>query len=198
MVWSCSSIKGIAAAVVDANVIIQGGGRLFHSADRFVSITEVISEIRDPASHHALHFLPFTVDTLEPSPVALKKVVSFVRATGDLQTLSDVDMKLITLTYTLESQIHGTQHLRDSPPITINVKRLPEKDLPDWGSNTKLVLRMLPVKMAGRALETGGNGFEKPKRCLTKKREIKVDEKKMVASGIDASLGQSDENADDW
>ncbi|KAH6812288.1 RNA-binding NOB1-like protein [Perilla frutescens var. frutescens] len=44
-------------------------------------------------------------------------------------------MKLITLTYTLESQIHGTQHLRDSPPITINVKRLPEKDLPDWGSN---------------------------------------------------------------
>ncbi|KAK6158172.1 hypothetical protein DH2020_005486 [Rehmannia glutinosa] len=136
-VGSCKSTKGIAVAVVDANAIIQGGERLFHSADRFVSVAEVISEIRDPASRHALNVLPFTVDTLEPSPDALKKVINFAKATGDLQTLSDVDLKLIALTYTLESQIHGTQHLRDSPPPihTVNVKRLPEKDLPGWGSN---------------------------------------------------------------
>lgn len=64
-------------------------------------------------------------------------VINFARATGDLQTLSDVDLKLIALTYTLESQIHGTKHLRDSPPPihTVNVKRLPEKDMPGWGSN---------------------------------------------------------------
>lgn len=64
-------------------------------------------------------------------------VIKFARATGDLQTLSDVDLKLIALTYTLESQIHGTAHLRDIPPPihTINVKRLPEKDMPGWGSN---------------------------------------------------------------
>lgn len=66
-------------AVVDANAIIQGGERLVHSADRFVSVAEVISEIRDPASRHSLNFLPFTVDTLEPSPDSLKKgiVVDF-------------------------------------------------------------------------------------------------------------------------
>jgi len=64
-------------------------------------------------------------------------VVKFARATGDLQTLSDVDIKLIALTYTLEAQIHGTKHLRDAPPPvqTLNVKRLPEKDMPGWGSN---------------------------------------------------------------
>lgn len=64
-------------------------------------------------------------------------VVKFARATGDLQTLSDVDIKLIAMTYTLEAQIHGTEHLRDSPPPvhTVNVKRLPEKDLPGWGNN---------------------------------------------------------------
>lgn len=64
-------------------------------------------------------------------------VVSFARATGDLQTLSDVDLKLIALTYTLEAQVHGTSHLRDSPPPihVLNVRRLPEKDLPGWGSN---------------------------------------------------------------
>ncbi|KAH6817096.1 RNA-binding NOB1-like protein [Perilla frutescens var. frutescens] len=240
LVGSCSSTKGIAVAVVDANAIIQGGERLVHSADRFVSVAEVISEIRDPASRHALHFLPFTVDTLEPSPEALKKVVSFARATGDLQTLSDVDMKLIALTYTLEAQIHGTQHLRDSPPAikAVNVKRLPEKDLPGWGSNvpnleewealehaddngSNVNSRILPLKdlslgiipegqtctedtfsQDGRSCtgnqEDGDNGFGKPKRYLPKKREIKIDEKKMVAGGIDASLGQSDENADDW
>lgn len=136
-VGSCKSTKGIAVAVVDANAIIQGGEQLHNSADKFVSVSDVIQEIRDPTSRHRLNFLPFTVDTMEPSPESLKKVISFAKATGDLQTLSDVDLKLIALTYTLESQIHGTSHLRDSPPPirTVNVKRLPEKELPGWGSN---------------------------------------------------------------
>jgi RNA-binding protein NOB1 len=64
-------------------------------------------------------------------------VIKFARITGDLQTLSDVDIKLMALTYTLEAQIHGTKHLRDTPPPVqmLNVKRLPEKDMPGWGSN---------------------------------------------------------------
>ncbi|PSS04164.1 RNA-binding protein [Actinidia chinensis var. chinensis] len=134
---SCKSTEGIAVVVVDANSIIQGGERLANSADKFVSVSEVIDEVRDPTSRHRLNFLPFTVETSDPSAEALKKVISFARATGDLQTLSDVDLKLIALTYSLEAQIHGTKHLRDSPsPIhTVNVKRLPEKDLPGWGSN---------------------------------------------------------------
>lgn len=167
-------------------------------------------------------------------------MVSFARATGDLQTLSDVDLKLIALTYSLEAQIHGTQHLRESPPAihAVNVKRLPEKDLPGWGSNvpnleewealehaddngSNVNSRILPLKdlslgvipegqtcaedassQDGRSCtgnqEDGDGGFEKPKKYLQTKREIKIDAKKMVAGGIDASLGQSDENADDW
>ncbi|KAI7987047.1 RNA-binding protein NOB1 [Camellia lanceoleosa] len=137
VVESCKSTKGIAVAVVDANAIIQGGERLSNCADKFVSVSEVIDEVRDPLSRHRLNFVPFTVDTIDPSPDSLKKVISFARATGDLQTLSDVDLKLIALTYTLEAQIHGTKHLRDIPPPihTVNVRRLPEKDLPGWGSN---------------------------------------------------------------
>lgn len=72
-VGSCKSTKGIAVAVVDANAIIQGGQSLSHVADRFVSVSEVIGEIRDPNSRHSLNFLPFSVDTLEPSPDSLKK-----------------------------------------------------------------------------------------------------------------------------
>lgn len=64
-------------------------------------------------------------------------VIKFARATGDLQSLSNVDLKLIALTYSLEAQIHGSSHLRNAPPPVqvVNVKRLPEKDMPGWGSN---------------------------------------------------------------
>ncbi|KAL5747467.1 hypothetical protein ACOSP7_024467 [Xanthoceras sorbifolium] len=134
---SCKSTKGIAIAVVDANAIIQGGQSLSTFADKFVTVSEVMAEIRDPVSRHRLNFIPFSIDSMEPSPDSLNKVIKFARATGDLQTLSDVDLKLIALTYTLEAQIHGTKHLRDAPPPvhTVNVKRLPEKDMPGWGSN---------------------------------------------------------------
>ncbi|XVF10621.1 hypothetical protein REPUB_Repub07fG0198400 [Reevesia pubescens] len=136
-VESCKSTKGIAVAVVDANAVIEGGENLTNTADKFVTVPEVLAEIRDPVSRHRLAFIPFSIDSMEPSTDALNKVIKFARATGDLQTLSDVDLKLIALTYTLESQIHGTNHLRDTPPPVhvVNVKRLPERDLPGWGSN---------------------------------------------------------------
>ncbi|KAG7544105.1 NOB1 zinc finger-like superfamily [Arabidopsis thaliana x Arabidopsis arenosa] len=137
MVGNCKSTKGISMAVVDANAVIEGGQSLTNFADRFVTVPEVLSEIRDPASRRRLAFIPFTIDTMEPSPESLSKVIKFARATGDLQTLSDVDLKLIALSYTLEAQVHGTKNLRDVPPPiqTVRVKRLPEKDLPGWGSN---------------------------------------------------------------
>ncbi|KAJ8768461.1 hypothetical protein K2173_021614 [Erythroxylum novogranatense] len=136
-VASCKSEGGISMAVVDANAVINGGDKLHHLADKFVTVPEVLDEIRDPVSRHRLSFVPFTIDSMEPSPEALNKVIKFARATGDLQTLSDVDLKLVALTYTLEAQIHGITHLRDAPPPirTVNVKKLPEKDMPGWGSN---------------------------------------------------------------
>ncbi|CAI9094022.1 OLC1v1029656C1 [Oldenlandia corymbosa var. corymbosa] len=240
-VGSCKSTKGIAVAVVDANAIIHGGQSLAHVADRFVSVSEVLREIRDPNSRHSLNFLPFSVDTLEPSPDSLKKVISFARATGDLQTLSDVDLKLIALTYTLEAQTHGTQHLRDSPPPmhTVNVKRLPEKDLPGWGSNVPNIeewealenadedelnskSKILPLKdlnlnvisngHPGSDNDLIGNGVEcqsenqgdasnaprNHKKYGTKKVEVKIEGKKMVADGIDATKGEVDADAGDW
>ncbi|MBA0651387.1 hypothetical protein Goklo_018717 [Gossypium klotzschianum] len=161
-VESCKSTKGIAVAVVDANAVIEGGEKLNNTADRFVTVPEVLAEIRDPVSRHRLAFIPFSIDSVEPSPDALNKVIKFARATGDLQTLSDVDLKLIALTYTLESQIHGTNHLRDAPPPVhvVNVKRLPERDLPGWGSN-------VPNLEEWEALEPEtGDGFNSNSRIL--------------------------------
>lgn len=225
---------------MDANAIIQGGQSLAPIADRFVSVSEVISEIRDPTSRHSLNFLPFSVDTLEPSPVALKKVIQFARATGDLQTLSDVDLKLIALTYTLEAQTHGTQHLRDSPPPihTVSVKRLPEKDMPGWGSNvpnleewealehvvedeSKHESKILPLKDLSLNVipkdqlmddglashcgechsenqEASNGNLSRQKKYSSKKVEVKVEGKKMVADGIDATKGEFGDDVGDW
>ncbi|KAL5207267.1 hypothetical protein ABZP36_031702 [Zizania latifolia] len=64
-------------------------------------------------------------------------VVKFARETGDLQTLSDVDIKIIALAYMLEAEIHGTKHLREHPPPlrVVNVRDLKEVPVPGWGSN---------------------------------------------------------------
>ncbi|KAL9255835.1 RNA-binding NOB1-like protein [Drosera capensis] len=236
-----NSTKAIAVAVVDANAIIQGGERLYSIADRFVSVPEVINEVRDPVARHRLACLPFEVETMEPYPDAVKKVISFARETGDLQTLADVDVKLIALTYTLEAQVRGTQHLREKPPPVsmLKVKRLPEKDLPGWGDNVPNLdewealegaadntinssSRILPLKDLSlnppaddkTSLQDGnvGNGTENisgldenanqssrtSKNYLRKQRVVNIEGKKMVASGIDASQGEYEDDAGDF
>ncbi|KAK4608316.1 hypothetical protein RGQ29_001930 [Quercus rubra] len=205
---NCNSTKGIAVAIVDANALIEGGNKLTRSADKLVTVLEVMAK--------------------------------FARAIGDLQTLSDVDLKLIALAYTLEAQIRGTKHIRDCPPPVhvVNAKRLPEKELPGWGSNVPnlgewealeralvgdggmsnsnsrilplqdLNLNVMDDKDSEHGLKVGSKNQEgeveggvsavRPRRFLPKKKEVMIEGKKMVASGIDASQGEFDEDAGDW
>ncbi|KAH9290453.1 hypothetical protein KI387_034570, partial [Taxus chinensis] len=134
---SFKSSDGISVVVVDTSSIIDGGEKLMRSAEKLVSVKEVLDEIKDPVSRHRMAFMPFTIQTMDPSEEALKQIISFAKATGDLRSLSDVDIKLLALTYTLEAQVHGTAHLRTKPPPlhVLKVRRLPEKDLPGWGYN---------------------------------------------------------------
>ncbi|KAL0905116.1 hypothetical protein M5K25_027294 [Dendrobium thyrsiflorum] len=225
----CKSSKGISVAVMDASAIIHGD-KLSGCADKFVSVREVVEEVRDPVSRQRLAHLPFFVETMEPSPDAIKKVVKFARETGDLHTLSDVDLKLIALTYMLEAQIHGTNHLRDSPPMlhVVNVKSLPEAKMPGWGDNVPNLAewealeqvaeggsmgdsRILPLKDLDdnviRATEAASQPTEqqyenqtvfRPRNFNFPKREIKIEGKKMVADGVDASKGEDVNDFDDW
>ncbi|XP_074579044.1 RNA-binding NOB1-like protein, partial [Curcuma longa] len=226
---SLTSSKGISVAVLDANALIHGD-KLANSADKFVSVPEVLDEVRDHASRQRLSFLPFPVETMEPSPEFIKKVVNFARETGDLQTLSDVDLKVVALAYMLEAQIHGTDHLRDKPPPlhVMNVKNLPGAKMPGWGSNVPNLAEWEALEEAtegGRDHNSkilgprdmnnqvepnsssasipdehveGRTKFDKPKRSFAPKKEIVLEGKKMVASGIDASQGEDTEIAGDW
>lgn len=73
LVESCKSTKGISVAVVDANAVIEGGQTLTTFADKFVTVPEVLAEIRDPVSRHRLSFIPFSIDAMEPSLESLNK-----------------------------------------------------------------------------------------------------------------------------
>ncbi|CAD6252179.1 unnamed protein product [Miscanthus lutarioriparius] len=137
IVASCANSSGVAVAVVDANAVISGGSALSTSAGRLVTVPEVLEEVRDAAARRRLGLLSVPVETIEPAPEFVKKVTKFARETGDIQTLSDVDIKIIALAYMLEAEIHGTSHLREHPPPLreVNVRKLSEAPLPGWGSN---------------------------------------------------------------
>ncbi|KAJ3685794.1 hypothetical protein LUZ61_014958 [Rhynchospora tenuis] len=216
---------GVAVAIVDANAVIHGD-RLVGVADRYVSVREVLDEVRDPTSRRRVAFLPFDIETIEPSPEFIKKVVKFAKETGDLQTLSDVDIKLIALTYMLEAQAHGTRHLRECPPplTVMNVKNFKEAPLPGWGSNVSNLAewealdqipetgpnnggsRILPLKdldensssLGEESREVLPGDVVGEKKQVTLKKEVDLTGKQMVASGIDATGGEAAENDDDW
>lgn len=69
---NCGSSEGISVAVVDASAIVQGD-KMSSTADRFVTVREVLEEVRDPISRQRLSFLPFAIETMEPAPDAIKK-----------------------------------------------------------------------------------------------------------------------------
>ncbi|KAL5200478.1 hypothetical protein ABZP36_021681 [Zizania latifolia] len=137
LVASCANSGGVAVAVVDANAVISGAAALSSSAGRLVTVPEVLEEVRDASARRRLALLAAPIETVDPAPEFVKKVVKFSRETGDLQTLSDVDIKIIALAYMLEAEIHGTNHLREHPPPlrVVNVRNLNEAPLPGWGSN---------------------------------------------------------------
>ncbi len=121
-------------AVVDTNAIVAGL-QLHALAERIVTTADVLTEVRDARSREFLASLPFGLETLEPAPQSLAAVARFARATGDLQSLSDVDLRVLALTHTLEVQAIGSAHLRELPAQQAVQKKAvhANQGLPGWG-----------------------------------------------------------------
>ncbi|KAG0461999.1 hypothetical protein HPP92_020475 [Vanilla planifolia] len=128
----------------------------------------------------------------------------------------------------LEAQIHGTNHLRERPPPlhVVNMKYLPEAQMPGWGDNVPNLAewkaldkiseeglnvnsRILPLKdLNGTVIPTSevvaderldeNHSVVRTRTNNFPKREIKLDGKKMVADGVDASKGEYTDDVDDW
>lgn len=96
---------------------------------------EVLEEVRDQRSLQYIQTLPFPIETAEPSEDAVKAVLKFARATGDIHSLSRADVRLIALAYTLECKAHGAGHLRAEPgerKIVKHRKGNRTRGLPGW------------------------------------------------------------------
>lgn len=86
-----------------------------------------MNEIKNKRQLKRLCVLPFDLVVDEPSAEAVKHVVAFAKKTGDYLSLSLADIKVIALTYQLECELVGKDHLRSDPIIakTIASKQKP-------------------------------------------------------------------------
>lgn len=86
--------------------------------------------------------LPYDLQVREPRSDVVKHCVEFAKKTGDYASLSGIDIKVIALTYELEADTVGTEHIRKEPVMAqvIASKEKPQEfqdntKLPGWYNN---------------------------------------------------------------
>ena len=104
--------------IVDTGSIIKGL-KLEKFGNDFYTVAEVLNEIKDSKSKHILSMLPFELKIREPSLESLNMVKSYAKKTGDYNSLSKVDLKVLALTYMFENELNGQK----------NIKKLEKRDL---------------------------------------------------------------------
>nr|XP_055029618.1 RNA-binding protein NOB1 [Misgurnus anguillicaudatus] len=93
------------------------------------TLKDVVEEIRDKQTKKSLAFLPYKLNFKEPYPEYIRLVTEFAKKTGDYPSLSATDIKVLALTYQLESDHVGTEHLKKEPEKKVEIcttKRHPE------------------------------------------------------------------------
>ncbi|XP_038123343.1 RNA-binding protein NOB1 [Cyprinodon tularosa] len=86
------------------------------------TLKEVLDEIRDRATRRSLAFLPYQLIFKEPHPEHIRTVTEFSKKTGDYPSLSATDIKVLALTYQLELEHVGPDHLKTEPELKVNVQ----------------------------------------------------------------------------
>uniref|UniRef100_A0A3Q3B6G7 RNA-binding protein NOB1 n=1 Tax=Kryptolebias marmoratus TaxID=37003 RepID=A0A3Q3B6G7_KRYMA len=86
------------------------------------TLRDVVDEIRDKPTRRSLAFLPYQLHFKEPHPENIRHVTEFSKKTGDYPSLSATDVKVLALTYQLELEHIGTQHLKTEPEIKVNIQ----------------------------------------------------------------------------
>ncbi|KAL0978017.1 hypothetical protein UPYG_G00164830 [Umbra pygmaea] len=85
------------------------------------TVRDVVEEIRDKITRQSLSFLPYQLNLKEPLPEYIRLVTEFSKKTGDYPSLSATDIKVLALTYQLEKENVGTEHLKKEPEVTVEV-----------------------------------------------------------------------------
>lgn len=86
------------------------------------TLRDVVDEIRDRPTRRSLAFLPYQLNFKEPRPEHIRLVTEFSKKTGDYPSLSATDIKVLALTYQLEVEHVGSQHLKKEPEFKVKVQ----------------------------------------------------------------------------
>ncbi|KAL1529942.1 hypothetical protein AB1Y20_000870 [Prymnesium parvum] len=142
--------------VVDSGPLIKGVRLERIEAERYATVPEVMHEIRDRQARHLLSTLPVEIETREPSDEALAAVKAFARLTGDLHVLSAVDLRVLALTWMLQKEAGGVEHLRTVPiPRSAN-SALPRKTQSKAGARTEEGIAAATEEDGAAAMEREG------------------------------------------
>lgn len=107
--------------IVDTNIFIEASNFLLSlyskSPCKIWTISETMNiECKDQSSLKQLETLRNICEILSPDKFYVDKISQFAKRTGDITSLSPVDMKLMALTLMFEKQIHGNlDHIRIEP-----------------------------------------------------------------------------------
>ncbi|XP_028812314.1 RNA-binding protein NOB1 [Denticeps clupeoides] len=115
----------MAAALVE-HVVADAGAFLKRSplqeiGKNIYSLKDVVDEIRDKQTKKSLAFLPYKLHFKEPFPEHIRFVTEFSKKTGDYPSLSATDIKVLALTYQLELENVGADHLKKDPQVKVQV-----------------------------------------------------------------------------
>ncbi|KAJ2013235.1 20S-pre-rRNA D-site endonuclease nob1, partial [Coemansia sp. S85] len=108
--------KPVVTLVVDTNPFVKGL-KLDTLATRFVTVPEVVHELRSRASKDRFHELDIKhgVELITPDAESMQIVCNFAKKTGDFASLAIADLKVIALAFMLEKKENGMRRLRTEP-----------------------------------------------------------------------------------
>ncbi|XP_044268253.1 RNA-binding protein NOB1 [Tribolium madens] len=122
--------KKIEYLVVDTTAFIQNAP-LQDVAEKMVTCQSVVDEILNKRQLKRLVVLPYDLQVKEVFPENIKIVTEFAKKTGDYPSLSATDIQVMALSYQIEKEMVGVEHLRSEPVFqrTVNITTGPTRDL---------------------------------------------------------------------
>ena len=109
---------GIRHVVVDAGPLIKRSLQGLSGSDndtKFYTTASILAEVRDRESRLGLQGLVVDLVVRIPSQTALNEVSRFAQLTGDSSVLSANDVQILALAWMLEKEMHGVDHLKETP-----------------------------------------------------------------------------------
>lgn len=106
--------------VVDTSAFIRNAA-LQDIGVNIITEQDVVNEVTNKRQLRRLVVLPYDLVIQNAHPESIKFVTEFAKKTGDYTSLSATDVKVIALTYQLEKEKVGTDHLRDAPLVSKTV-----------------------------------------------------------------------------